>query len=637
MKSLIYSSLLLVSLRLRGVVGEAAPRPGQPQHKGEPGKFRVVGNSLVSAQQMFLGTNDKVYIIDKAENNPTQVSGHPAWAQEFSLGSEWQRPMDIYTNTFCAGGNVLGNGTWLNVGGNQAVGYGGAQAASQLGGPPYNDADGRRSIRMLVPSDDGKCEWGLSHAHVAERWYPTLETLEDGTMIIIGGCHWGGYVNDPNQNNPTYEFFPPRGDPIVSPFLSNTLPTNLYPLAFLLPSGRIFMQANWASVILDYKAGGEMALDPMPDAVRTYPASAGTVVLPMTPANNWAATIMFCGGSNVTTPQWSDPNFVAIKEKASTSCVKITPDVSPTYQHDDPLPDGRTMANFILLPDGTVFCTNGAKFGTAGYGNNSWAVGQSYADEPQLMPLIYNASAPQGQRWSSQGLSPSEIPRMYHSSALLLPDGSVLVAGSNPNSDYAVDGVKYPTQYKVERFFPSYYNVRRPEPQGLPTELSYGGSSFMITLTVEDLGGEISNIAKTKVVVIRPGFSTHSMNMGQRYVELESTYGATPDKNGFLRVAQMPPNPAIMAPGPALLFVVVNGIPSVGVQVMIGSGKLGRQQVLAVEPLPEPAMPKWAQDFRASKNAAMSTTRGLVWTLPMGVLSVLVVSLALVFGDAVGM
>ena len=247
-------------------------------------------------------------------------------------------------------------------------------------------------------------------------------------------------MNDPNQNNPTYEFFPPRGDSTVSPFLSNTLPANLFPLAFLLPSGRIFLQANWASIILDYNIQAEIQLHSMLDAVRTYPASAGTVMLPMTPANNWTATILFCGGSNVTTPQWSDPTFIAIQQKAATSCVRITPDVSSSYERDDPLPDGRTMASLILLPDGTIFCTNGAKFGelcsfsqvishdtlalgTAGYGNNSWAIGQSYADEPQLMPLVFNSSALQGERWSSEGFSRSEIPRMYHSSALLLPDG----------------------------------------------------------------------------------------------------------------------------------------------------------------------------------------------------------------------
>lgn len=71
--------------------------------------------------------------------------------------------MDILTNTFCAvsccsqfcysfltfsfkGGNVLGNGTWVNVGGNQAVKYGGAPADVQDGScGPYLDADGRKS------------------------------------------------------------------------------------------------------------------------------------------------------------------------------------------------------------------------------------------------------------------------------------------------------------------------------------------------------------------------------------------------------------------------------------------------------------------------------------------------------------
>lgn len=29
------------------------------------------------------------------------------------------RTLDVYSNTFCAGGNVLGNGTWVIFGGNQ--------------------------------------------------------------------------------------------------------------------------------------------------------------------------------------------------------------------------------------------------------------------------------------------------------------------------------------------------------------------------------------------------------------------------------------------------------------------------------------------------------------------------------------
>lgn len=90
--------------------------------------------------------------------------------------------------------------------------------------------------------------------------------------------------------------------------------------------------------------------------------------------------------------------------------------------------------------------------------------------------------------------------------------GSVLVSGSNPNPDYTVGpGVKYPTEYRTEIFYPSYYNQRRPQPQGLLQQYTYGGPSFIVTLGSDDLFGDANNINNTKVVIIRPGFSTHAM------------------------------------------------------------------------------------------------------------------------------
>lgn len=44
--------------------------------------------------------------------------------------------------------------------------------------------------------------------------------------------------------------------------------------------------------------------------------------------------------------------------------------------------------------------------------------------------------------------------------------------------------------------------------------------------------------------------------MGQRMVVLNSTYTGFGDNSAVLHVSQVPPNPAILAPGPALLFVV---------------------------------------------------------------------------------
>lgn len=80
--------------------------------------------------------------------------------------------------------------------------------------------------------------------------------------------------------------------------------------------------------------------------------------------------------------------------------------------------------------------------------------------------------------------------------------------------------------------------------------------------------------------------------MGQRMVQLDSSYTGNSDGSGVLHVSQLPPNPAILAPGPALIFTVVNGVPSIGTQVMIGSGKLGTQTPLAVQSLPSASMPQ---------------------------------------------
>jgi hypothetical protein len=92
------------------------------------------------------------------------------------------------------------------------------------------------------------------------------------------------------------------------------------------------------------------------------------------------------------------------------------------------------------------------------------------------------------------------------------PTGSVFVSGSNPNADYNVaPDVKYKTEYRTERFYPSYYSERRPEPVGLPTKLGYGGPSFDLTLDAEDLFNDMENVKNTVVVIIRTGFSTHSM------------------------------------------------------------------------------------------------------------------------------
>jgi hypothetical protein len=48
----------------------------------------------------------------------------------------------------------------------------------------------------------------------------------------------------------------------------------------------------------------------------------------------------------------------------------------------------------------------------------------------------------------------------------------------------------------------------------------------------------------------------------------------------------MPPNANIFQPGPAMIFLVVDGIPSTGQMIMIGSGKMEKQALLQQTSLP---------------------------------------------------
>lgn len=65
---------------------------------------------------------------------------------EYDLNDNTVRAMDVVTNTFCAGGALLGDGNWINVGGNQEVTYGGL-SVNDTSQDLYKDGDGRFAVR----------------------------------------------------------------------------------------------------------------------------------------------------------------------------------------------------------------------------------------------------------------------------------------------------------------------------------------------------------------------------------------------------------------------------------------------------------------------------------------------------------
>jgi hypothetical protein len=191
----------------------------------------------------------------------------------------------------------------------------------------------------------------------------------------------------------------------------------------------------------------------------------------------------------------------------------------------------------------------------------------------------------------------------------LLPDGSVMVAGSNPNVDVNLTA-PYKTEYRAEYFYPPYFAAStRPVPSGIPKSISYGGPSFDLTIPASGYSGSSNDAAASaKVMLMRPGWTTHAMNMGQRALQLNSTYSVQDNGDIVLHTSQAPPNSNILTPGPVLLFVVINGVPSVGKQVIVGNGVLGTQPTSAVPALPASLKNNNAKGSGTATNPSSSQT-----------------------------
>ena len=65
---------------------------------------------------------------------------------------------------------------------------------------------------------------------------------------------------------------------------------------FPLPDGLVFLNAGYEAIAWNPATMGETILPNLPRAVAVYPASGVSAMLPMTPANNYTASILICGG-----------------------------------------------------------------------------------------------------------------------------------------------------------------------------------------------------------------------------------------------------------------------------------------------------------------------------------------------------
>jgi hypothetical protein len=182
-----------------------------------------------------------------------------------------------------------------------------------------------------------------------------------------------------------------------------------------------------------------------------------------------------------------------------------------------------------LLPDRTVLVSGGS------------GMEESHHDASPHAEVYH----PRTGTW--HGAAASRVDRLYHSVALLVPDGKVVTAGSNPQ--------RKEEELRIEVFWPPYlFAGPRPEVEPETVELHYGGTLSARVADAIDL---------REASLLRPGATTHSCDVEQRLVDLplRPTSGTTVDLD-------VPASPGLAPPGWYQLVVVSTaGVPSEGVWV----------------------------------------------------------------------
>jgi galactose oxidase len=421
-------------------------------------------------------------------------------------------------NLFCSGHTWLPNGKLLVAGGH------------------FKDSMGIDQASLYDFATD---KWTPLPVMNNGRWYPSVVTLANGDAVVLSGSFATDGKNPQNNNIPQVwdgtgwrelAAFPGDGSP-------NAAPIELFPCLHVAPDGRVFMSGPAArSYFLDTAGAGKWTLLEGDGGVRDKMRRdyAPSVMYDV-------GKIIYIGGGNDQGPQQQQTPTTEVEAIDLTA-------PAPAWQTIRPMHFARRQHNATLLPDGTVLVTGG----TQGNGFNDLTPrGPVHAAE------LWD---PATKTWTI--VASESVDRCYHSTAILLPDATVLSAGggefdignhtANPAKDTHRDAQIYRPPYL--------FRGARPKITAAPPEVSYGATFVVGTAAPHEIG---------KVTWIRLASTTHTDNMNQRinFLDFEVT-------TGELRVTS-PARPEICPPGHYMLFVLNRaGVPSVARIVHIAAAAL---------------------------------------------------------------
>ncbi len=455
--------------------------------------------------------NGKVLIVAGSENDASNNSKgsesyraavwDPTGATESSISVQ-----ELTYDVFCSGTAALPDGRSLIVGGTSDYSFTGENRASI-----FNPAT---------------VQYVQSQSMHDGRWYGTATALGDGRIMAMSGLTQSGGTSQ------TIEIYDLRnagagwGSPTNVPFSPP-----LFPRVALLPNGNVFYtgQGSGSSSANSWMfdpASGNWTSSAATTMNRTYGSS---VLLPLLPPSYTPRVMNFGGGSPAT---------------SSTEIIDLSV-ASPSWTPGPSMSTGRIQMNAILLPNGKVLAEGGS-------------VNNESPDTPGKTADLYD---PVSNSMSSAGTA--AYSRLYHSTALLLPDATVFSMGSNP-------GARGSYEPAIEIYTPPYLydssdhliTTKRPQITSPPftAPLAYS-APFQVSYT--------SSTAIASAVLVRLGSVTHAFNMEQRVIGL---CGATAPCSALSNTLSLttPPNGNIAPPGYYMLFLIDSaGVPSVATFIQL--------------------------------------------------------------------
>jgi hypothetical protein len=537
----------------------------------------------VVAEYGGVAQNDLARVLDLRGASPSWTVSNPDPASNPGGNANEYLPGPLHNNDattndgdlFCSDQVFLADGRVLDVGGTSYYQEAGAP------GVPYGVAEleGLKNSRLYDPATN---RWTASGAMKYGRWYPALVSLPGGGVFVASGvtklikpvypdrpADSGTNVQQTETYNPKTGKWTYNGDSA-----KKSLP--LFPRLHLLPDGHVYYdaagqtfnpdgqsydEALWnmaSSYDPKAKTWTDLGLPAFGPVLKGFRGSAFSQMLTLKPdakGDYPAAQFLSAGGvygvspgsyvaSNTTTL-----NTVTVDGKGGEKLLS---------ENVGALNTARWYSTGVTLPTGEVLAFNGA---------SRDEVVNPGSGVPIMTPEMYNPATRTWTKLADQGHG-----RTYHNTAVLLPDGRVLVGGHAPiGTGYAFQtdlgqknaGLSNPYRDPSFELFspPNLFYGPRPVISSVSPAVARGKTLTISTPNAADIA---------TVTIVRNTAITHLIDADQRVVELPVVARTA----GSVTVA-VTSNEAVLPNGPYNLFVnrrYAKGLtPSVGRQVFVGA------------------------------------------------------------------